>query len=369
MLNAPAVSVIVPLYNAEKYIADCLNSILTQSFQDFEVIVVDDCSTDTSPAIVESYLPKFDGRLKFYRMDKRSGSAPIPRNKGLILSRGEYVFFMDNDDVLLNTALQELYMLAKKFDADVVHCERRLKASENLTEVSEVRQSDYLVEQPTLDTDNLAERINIRHQGKLDGGVWTNLVRRELLIKNEIFFPDIVIAEDDVFTYGLLFFAKRILRVPNIAYVLREATSSSSRKPKNIPQHINYYINPIVFGIKTLDNFMNKVDFFAENPQYRYIVFENFINKMFVFLKIIPPQVPPFIIYDAIKQEFGDKLGEQDVLVSALCTCLYNQQKIFAANNQHFNQFTEQAQNRIKDLEAQLAESQRRIAELEASLK
>ena len=61
---SPAISVVIPMYNAEKYIGDCLESILAQTFEDFEVIVVDDCSTDNSKKIVESYIPKFYNRNK-----------------------------------------------------------------------------------------------------------------------------------------------------------------------------------------------------------------------------------------------------------------------------------------------------------------
>ena len=113
---------------------------------------------------------------------------------------------------------------------------------------------------------------------------------------------------------------------------------------------------------------MNRVDFFAENPQYRYIVFENFINKMLGFIVQFPLQIQPMIFYETIKQEFGDKLGEQDVLVSALLTVLNEQQKNFLVNAQRFNQFAMQAQNRIKELEVQLADSRRRVVELESNL-
>ena len=74
MESNPAVSVIVPLYNAEKYIAECLDSLLAQTFQNFEVIVVDDCSTDNSRQIAESYLEKFGGRLKIFDNEKNSGA-------------------------------------------------------------------------------------------------------------------------------------------------------------------------------------------------------------------------------------------------------------------------------------------------------
>ena len=81
MMACPAVSVIIPMYNAEKYIGECLESLLLQTFQDFEVIVVDDCSTDNSFSIVESYIPKFDGRLKLTKTEKNSGGGGyVPRN-------------------------------------------------------------------------------------------------------------------------------------------------------------------------------------------------------------------------------------------------------------------------------------------------
>lgn len=87
------------MYNAEKYIAECLESVLTQTLQDFEVILVNDCSTDNSRPIAESYLEKFDGRLKIYDNEKNSRAAAT-RNKGLRLAGGEYVFFFDADDMI-----------------------------------------------------------------------------------------------------------------------------------------------------------------------------------------------------------------------------------------------------------------------------
>ena len=70
MTACPAISVIIPMYNAEKYIGECLESVLAQTFQDFEVIVVDDCSTDKSVEIVQSYAVKFNGRLKLTRAEE-----------------------------------------------------------------------------------------------------------------------------------------------------------------------------------------------------------------------------------------------------------------------------------------------------------
>ena len=139
--GSPAVSVIIPLYDSEKYIAECLDSLLIQTFQDFEVIAVDDCSEDNSVAIVNDYVPKFGGRLSVVRMEKNSGYAGFPRNKGIELADGEYLYFIDADDTIAPTALEELYSQAKKFDADVVHCEKYYAVPEEFYHDAEYRKN------------------------------------------------------------------------------------------------------------------------------------------------------------------------------------------------------------------------------------
>ncbi|MBR0101963.1 MAG: glycosyltransferase family 2 protein, partial [Selenomonadaceae bacterium] len=120
-MKNPAVSVIIPMYNVESYVGECLESVLKQTFQDFEVIVVDDCSTDDSVKIVEEYAPKFDGRLRLFSMEKNTGTPGKPRNKGIELAHGEYIQFLDADDFMILHALEALYTAAKKYDADVVY--------------------------------------------------------------------------------------------------------------------------------------------------------------------------------------------------------------------------------------------------------
>ena len=117
----PAVSVIVALYNAEKYIGECLTSLANQTLKNFEIIVVDDCSTDNSRAVVENFFAKFGDRLKLAKLNKNSGRPGIPRNFALEAAHGKYVYFLDADDLLTATTLEELHTAAEKFNADVVH--------------------------------------------------------------------------------------------------------------------------------------------------------------------------------------------------------------------------------------------------------
>ena len=118
-MEIPNISVIIPLYNAKEYIGKCLDSLLAQTFQNFEVIVVNDCSTDKSTDIVESFKEKFGERLKLTNTEKNSGGCGfVPRNVGLGLASGEYVFFVDADDYLAENALTILYTAAKENEAE-----------------------------------------------------------------------------------------------------------------------------------------------------------------------------------------------------------------------------------------------------------
>ena len=107
----PAVSVIIPMYNTEKYITECLNSLLNQTLENFEVIVVDDCSTDNSFAIAEKFIPAFESKNKTLvtvKFIQNSGCPGIPRNFAINTSKGKYIYFLDSDDFLDKNVLEEL---------------------------------------------------------------------------------------------------------------------------------------------------------------------------------------------------------------------------------------------------------------------
>ncbi len=112
------ISIIIPTFNVEKYIAECLNSLINQSFSDFEIIVVDDCSTDSTLEIVKYFANK-DCRIRFFENDKKVGSGGS-RNFGLKQAKGKYIQFVDGDDWLDRNTLEKLYTCAEKFNAHIV---------------------------------------------------------------------------------------------------------------------------------------------------------------------------------------------------------------------------------------------------------
>ncbi|WP_243388122.1 glycosyltransferase family 2 protein [Bacillus kexueae] len=124
-------SVIIPTYNVEKYIVSCIQSVLDQTMNDLEIIVVDDCSSDKTLEIVMN-LAKQDSRISFYKNDKNSGPS-VSRNKGIELAKGEYIAFLDSDDWWDKNRLANMYKEAKRYNADMI-CDDQLLINDNDTD-------------------------------------------------------------------------------------------------------------------------------------------------------------------------------------------------------------------------------------------
>jgi teichuronic acid biosynthesis glycosyltransferase TuaG len=98
MKNEPFITIITPSYNSKDYILETIDSVLNQSYQNYEMLIIDDCSNDGSYEIVRDYIKK-DQRIKVYRLESNSGCPAVPRNFALEISKGEYIAFLDSDDI------------------------------------------------------------------------------------------------------------------------------------------------------------------------------------------------------------------------------------------------------------------------------
>lgn len=114
------ISVIIPFYNVEKYIEECILSVLGQDYKNLEILFVNDGSTDGSAKIVEKYA-KVDERITV--INKKNGGVSSARNVGMDVAKGEYLLFVDSDDLLAKNMISELYKLSKEHDADIVTCD------------------------------------------------------------------------------------------------------------------------------------------------------------------------------------------------------------------------------------------------------
>lgn len=121
MNNKPLVSVITPMYNAEKHISETIESVLNQTYKNWEMIIVDNCSTDDSADIIKLY-QKNNSKIKYIKLDYNSGGPARPRNIGLENAKGEYIAFLDADDVWLPKKLEvQVKFLNKNPNVDICH--------------------------------------------------------------------------------------------------------------------------------------------------------------------------------------------------------------------------------------------------------
>ena len=376
MMFCPAVSVIISLYNYEKYIGECLDSILNQTFQNFEVIVVDDCSTDNSFNAVENYIPKFGGRLTLTKTKKNSGGGGAPRNRGFSFSRGEYIFFMDADDVLTPTALKEMYTLAKEYKADVVYCEKYFMSTgqgneflNNIHLAEEKIQDPPFVDKPTLETNDLAERIKKAFDSNYWVTPWLRLVQRDLLVDNDIKFASLIGSNDVGWSFEVLFCSKRFLRVPNACYIRRMHDESVSLRNRTPSEHIHKWLDRSIRSLKEMDDFMGGLEFFKENPKYRYAVLDTFLQLDFFFILDESSKLTSFDVYNIFRQTFGEYLGKQDVLVSLLCSLVNNLQKKYLLSQRQLNELLDKYQSHVTEMKMIEREDKAYISELEKLVK
>ena len=230
----PAISVIMSMYNVEKYVGYSLESILSQKFGDYELILVDDASTDSTLEICHR---KCDGNPDVIILENEANRGQyFCRNKGLEIARGKYVFFMDSDDEILPHALSVFYENAERNRADVVHnnvffisyAEGAMIYKQSLWQAC----GDVDKSLGTL-KGTLAERV--RTVGFRLPMPWLNLIRRDFLTERKIKFRPLRISEDDVFFLELGLKAKKFVMISEPVNIYRKYYNEKERFKKRLP--------------------------------------------------------------------------------------------------------------------------------------
>lgn len=109
------VSIVVPSYNSEAFISNTIASVINQSYQNWELMIIDDCSTDNSASIIKKFVER-DSRIKYLKTDRPSGSPALPRNIGIEKSKGSYIAFLDSDDIWFKDKLEKEVPALEKYD-------------------------------------------------------------------------------------------------------------------------------------------------------------------------------------------------------------------------------------------------------------
>lgn len=276
----PAVSIIIPMYNAEKYIGECLDSILAQTFDNYEVIVVDDCSKDSSPEIVKNYIPKFaekgDALLQLVRTEKNCGRPAKPRNKGIEIARGEYILFVDNDDLLSHTTLEKLYPIAKKFDADILNCNSYYFFNGNDIKNSKISSGAGV--KMTTKIEIVDNPLKTFLDGDFTVFPWRYLFRRNFVLQNKIEFPDVFLGEDHFFVFFAMYFAKKVVRTSYSCYYHRIIKTSISTRKLPPEELFDRRTTAALVAVDILEKFIaDHFDFFQEHPNLKFATFNKLI--------------------------------------------------------------------------------------------
>ncbi|MDH2299244.1 CDP-glycerol glycerophosphotransferase family protein [Cobetia sp. 29-18-1] len=271
------VSVIIPAYNAENYIDRCLNSVLNQSFSNFELLVVNDGSCDNTLNIVQSYSDRINN-LKVF--DVKNGGQGKARNIALNEAIGDYVFFLDADDEIVELAIEKLVNNAEENNSDVVVCDYHFKNEEN----NYFGYSNF----PALFENTFLDKESIKKLLTRTLFPVNKLYRRQYILNNHISFGEGYIYEDIEFGVGALCSGGVITYSPFPLYVINVNSNSTTKKDYNTTKHSDGFI-------KAIENSIAKHDQVIEG--YSSVFIKNMFSKAY-FYTIVQGRIPKKQYYD-----------------------------------------------------------------------
>lgn len=241
------ISIIIPVYNTEKYLSSCIDSILRQTNVSFEIILVDDGSSDSSPLICDSYASKYDN-IRCYHI-KNSGPATA-RNKGFNVATGEYVTFTDSDDKMEPQMLYKMITAGKKHHADIICCNyKEIDEEGNITPRNYSNQTYILNHEEAL--------VHFYSKDKIFSQCWTKLYKKQLLINNHIENdPSLRFDEDIIYNIKAFRYAKTtvIIDEPLYEYTLR---GNSLAHGEYYIKHTDQYIDDSLKRVRITQESVN----------------------------------------------------------------------------------------------------------------
>ena len=314
------VSVIIPAYNAEKYVVSAVRSALAQTLVDIEVIVVDDKSTDGTLSLLKENFGR-DERVRIIAQPE-NGGVSAARNRGIGAAEGEYLAFLDSDDAMRPDMLERMYAIAKEHDADVLHttgcllptvcpvpddmntiAPADLKAF--IPELCEAGDAVYYA------PEEKHERVVQWCAHKYHWSVWNKLYRRSFIEENGIRFDTLSMAEDMVFCFKAYFLAKRFAVLPGQWYVYRISGDSLSRK-KPTPDTVAKLTFNMLKAAEAISRFTDTTEYFVNDPVDR--------NKV---VRSVCESIDRFYLASAIEE-----LTKEEIQKSSAVSSLF--EKIFA---------------------------------------
>ncbi len=294
-MKEPKISVIVPVYNVEKYLAKCLDSILCQTFSNIEIICVNDGSTDNSRKILEEYKNK-DSRIII--VDKKNGGLSSARNAGMKVAKGEFFSFIDSDDWVDFTMLEKLYKNMTFLDTDISIC--AVHQFDETNQKIDDSNPYYTLEYFDSSFDNKSFSYKETKPFIMDVCVmaWNKLYRRSLIDKCQAEFPDGLIFEDGPFFFTIFFKTQKVSIVREFLYYYRvNRTGSIIQKAGKKFLHI----------IDVAEIMYNKIKDLPDFDDIKYIFFRKKVEDFIYRFEHLNPKY---------KSAFAKKMKKKSSLVN-----------------------------------------------------
>lgn len=280
----PLVSIIIPVYNVQNYLKECLNSVLQQTYKSIEVITVDDGSTDDSPIILKEY-DKLYENIQVYLENENRGQATA-RNIGLKAAKGEYILFVDSDDYINFDTVERLIKTIEKYNVDFV----RFNAQSFSVEEEKIRQKEYNF--------NLFLKENFVYKKNNFKNVYLSfspspvlyLFKREMLYENNIKFMENIIHEDELFSSDIFTYANSCVYIDQPFYNRRYRKGSTMTEKSEYQK--KYSFDSYIEIINRYNEMLESNQFDKETEKF----LEYRINSLYV----------PLLNYD-LEEHYKDK--------------------------------------------------------------
>ena len=319
----PKISLIIPVYNVERYLRECLDSAVGQTLQDIEIIVVNDASPDNSQQIIADYAAR-DARIVALAHEHNRGLGAA-RNTGLERSRGEYIMFLDSDDTMEPNSCELLYRKICEHQADIVvagtrRIDERSRPTGTICAVAKNRNPEEFFE------DHGALKLYFNEQ--IGASVCNNIYRAELWHKNQLRFPCIRTGEDLYLICHILALCKKLVKINTILYNYRITTGSIINNPMT-KQAIN----------DLLESVQHTKEFITQNTKYHVLqdecrkrialILEKAILKRILYghvgIKVVPD---PYILQYWLEVSPGYDLRQEtfELFTRAFCDAVSKEQ-------------------------------------------
>lgn len=269
----PKISIIFPAYNVAPYLDAALQSIADQSYSNFELIAVDDGSTDDTFDILEKWKQNSNLSRRMTVIHKTNGGLSDARNVGLQHSIGDYIFFMDSDDCIHPNLLELCINFADEKQLDLVQFEHQ-RMSHNGQLLNDYSNCLPLENRAVVNQEDFIQSFYEQHKNKYyHMTVWSYFIRREVILDNSLSFYKGIIHEDELFTPQVIYFSRRIGYLKEFLYFYRKSIVSITQN----------HDNRLIFNEKRSQSLkkivLDMIEFKSKHSRNMSVVYQNFIQE------------------------------------------------------------------------------------------